>query len=443
MPSLASYTESRSSQERSRKQWLSLLVLTALATLFVASSVGLSLSAVAFSRPLELRTPGHGIAHSFAMFASILSLLYILLHILAARKGARLYFEPPLPSPSFRHQLHAWAIIVVRIAAAMWASATVAVAVSIHRGGGNTVHLNATMFTCATGLLATGTLLLTLQLAHRPFPPFPWLSRAAASDEEPYDSKTGRTATPPASCAADEDTDTDRTLGGGSPSPVAVRANKASGTGAGDGGGGGPRGGGKTRRSTSVSERARERKMARTRRYVLEALTPSGLSPVKPQRSREGEGQARFEERLVPGVLGAESFFSAASTLGLAKGKGGAGAGGPGTPERVVYGGLPSVPARTGGGLGGDGHRRLPSSPLGPRGMSKAVGVLVRDVGGGGAGGLGRMRDVGAGVRPAPVPAPAPAPPQPPPLVPVPAYTVPGAWMPHLHGDEGVVGYAG
>ena len=147
----------------------------------------------------------------------MLSFLYILLHIFAARKGARLYFDSPIPS--FRHQLHAWTTIIIRIAVAMWASASVAVAVGIYRGGGgrNTIHLNADMFACATSFLSTCTLLFVIQLADRPFN-LPWLSPSAPFDEEiapsrEFDEKTSGIARASSS--------TDRTLGG---SPVSHRS---------------------------------------------------------------------------------------------------------------------------------------------------------------------------------------------------------------------------
>lgn len=73
MASSASYTESQTESQSSRgphlTQWLPQLVLTALLALAIASVIGLSLSAVAFSSTAELSKPGHGIAQSFVMFA--------------------------------------------------------------------------------------------------------------------------------------------------------------------------------------------------------------------------------------------------------------------------------------------------------------------------------------------------------------------------------------
>jgi hypothetical protein len=73
MPSSASYTESQTESQSSRgqhiTQWLPQLVLASLAFLAVASIIGVSLSAVAFSDAGDLSRPGHGIAQSFVMFA--------------------------------------------------------------------------------------------------------------------------------------------------------------------------------------------------------------------------------------------------------------------------------------------------------------------------------------------------------------------------------------
>jgi hypothetical protein len=186
--------------------------------------------------------------------------------------------------------------------------------------------------------------------------------------------------------------------------------------------------------------------MARTRRYILDAPTPVALSPVKRQRAGgaggsclgEGRDGARIERGLVPSASESESFFAAAagaSVSGSVKGKKGGGGGEmgrrPGTPETVVYVGLPRRPGKVAVSVGGGaGNRRVMSRPLGPRGMKKCGGHLGSDGGGGDAGRSGTAEGVGDAV-----------PPPPPPPPPVQAYTVPGAWMPHLHCDEGVVGY--
>jgi hypothetical protein len=64
-----SKTESQSSSGPHITQWLPQLVLAALVSLAVAAIIGISLSAVGFSSPEELRRPGQGIAQSFVMFA--------------------------------------------------------------------------------------------------------------------------------------------------------------------------------------------------------------------------------------------------------------------------------------------------------------------------------------------------------------------------------------
>lgn len=77
MPSSATYTESQPESKTESQsssgphiaQWLPQLVLVALVSLAVASIIGVSLSAVGFSNPEELRRPGQAIAQSFVMFA--------------------------------------------------------------------------------------------------------------------------------------------------------------------------------------------------------------------------------------------------------------------------------------------------------------------------------------------------------------------------------------
>ncbi|SPQ21442.1 4030a560-567b-4ea0-88d4-e03e2fae0e26 [Thermothielavioides terrestris] len=235
----------------------------------MASVIGLCLSATAFGNAADLGKPGRGIMQSFILFASVLSLFYLLLHVHAARQGESLYFDSPIPS--FRHQLHAWAAIVIRLAAALWAGALVGVAVGISReGGSNTVQLNVDMFVCATGLLSSCVVLGVVQFSSRPFT-LPWITPS------PFDEDTFRGT-------AEFDDDKTATPGPSSSSSSIPRPSTPS------------RAPFSSRATARTSPRVRKCKMVRTRRYVLDAPTPvpqrRAPLPITPLKHKQSSGTA-------------------------------------------------------------------------------------------------------------------------------------------------------
>ncbi|KAK4238262.1 hypothetical protein C8A03DRAFT_15243 [Achaetomium macrosporum] len=427
MPSSASYAGCRSSQAPQQTEWLPvpLLALATLLFLAVASIVGLSLSALAFSDTAGLAKPGYGIAQSFVMFASILSLLHVWLHIFASRKDEVLYFDPPIPS--FRHQLHAWTAIVIRIAVAMWASATIGVVVLIYREreDSSTVLLKADMFACATGLLFGCVVLGVVQFANRPFT-LPWISparfEADTSSTGDFDDKT--------SGITRESTGTNEALRV-SPAERSKTPSKAT--------------SGNTSRSTSSSG-SRARKMMLTRRYILEGPTPTALSPLKPQNSSNSGSSSRppissqgananLEDELVPSTTESESFF-AASTADSPEQRAKSGpfvTERPVTPEAIVNvrsQGSTSPQRPPSIAVVSAVQRGLGDSPskfrLKRKSVARPVGLPQNS---GDSGFISREPDSGGFV------APSPCPPPPPPA----AYYVPGAWVSKAHPDEETV----
>ncbi|KAK3308444.1 uncharacterized protein B0T15DRAFT_108107 [Chaetomium strumarium] len=442
MPSSAFYTKSQRSQGTQRIPWRPgpLLTLVALFFLAVASTVGLSVSAVAFSDTPDLAKPGRGIAQSFVLFASILSLLHVSLHLSVSRKDEILYFDPPIPS--FRHQLHAWTTIVIWIAAAMWAGATIGVAVLLYqgRGGSITVLVKVDMFACATGLLFGCVVLGVVRFANQPFT-LPWISparpEADTSSNGDFDDKTSRITR--------GSTSTDETLRG-SPAERSKAPSKAPSS--------------NTSRSTSPS-RSKTKRMMRTRRYILEATpTPVVLSPLKPQRSGDSGGssnppigtqrdKSNVEGKLVPSATESESFF-AASTTDFPEQKAKSGplvTERPVTPETTIGSVTPRSSSITTTAATATVTVQRPArvamvpvvqlgfgdSPtkfrLKRKSVAPPVDVLPQSSGLSGAV-SGELKS-GGFVAPSPPP---PPPPPPPPAV----YYVPGSWVPKFHSYGGM-----
>jgi hypothetical protein len=102
------------------------------------------------------------IRNTLPLEQSILSTVYAVLHICAARKGDDLYLSPPTgpdaettpdtrkKSHFFQHPLHAWAVIVSRMAFVGWASALTFSSVAVSRQGGARLGLD--VFFAAVGV---------------------------------------------------------------------------------------------------------------------------------------------------------------------------------------------------------------------------------------------------------------------------------------------------
>lgn len=282
----------------------------------------------------------------------------------------------------------------------MWASAIVAVSIGVHRGhgGGNAVNLNVNLFACAAGFLSGCILLFVVQLATRPFDT-PWLSPSYfdefAAGGVLFDDRTSHF-----------------TLGTGSTRMLDELAGSRS------------KKHTKSPSTTSMSRsssRSRAKKMSQTRRYILEALTPVPLSPLKlPSPGATGQS-ANLEDNLVPGVSRSESYFAARTDTPQDKRA-------PSVAESAlspdtVFLVSPSMPPRP---IRIAEVRRV---PLRARRRSTGTVSVSRT----------RKNDVqpvppDRGPEPAPPPAPPPTPPQ--------AYIVPGAWLPQLGPEQEIVGCA-
>lgn len=285
----------------------------------------------------------------------------------------------------------------------MWASAIIAVAIGIYRGGGgrNTVNLNVDIFACALGLLSGCYILFVLQYTNRPFDT-PWISPVYSDEHatasEVFDDKTSQL-----------------TLGSGS-----IRVS------------GGPVGALPKKHikspsntsSSASSSRSRARKMSQTRRCLLDTSIPVSLSPLKPQASGVSDYLATIEDNIVPVASTSESFF-AASTDDPQDKSGPFGTERTIVPNRVMDVG-PSPPQcslRTANvrRMTHHAHPRPASSPPMSRALSRNISTSVPSG--------QRVESI--------VPPPPPPPPTPPQ-----AYIVPGAWLPQLGLEREIAGCA-
>lgn len=102
-------------------------VLAALIFLFISSAGGLSLAIVLMLQPTEVKFTC--ISRDLVLFASAIALLYICLHIRGARKNYKRI--GPGPPQIYGHYLHASALVIARLAIAIWIAALVATAVMV------------------------------------------------------------------------------------------------------------------------------------------------------------------------------------------------------------------------------------------------------------------------------------------------------------------------
>ncbi|KAI5862964.1 hypothetical protein GGS23DRAFT_77119 [Durotheca rogersii] len=121
--SLEQYNED---QKRSRRPSF---VLAALVFLFVSSSAGVALSIILMLQPAEVQTPC--IARDLVLFAAVMSLLYICIHVRGARKDYRR--RGTGPPQIYGQYLHASALLVARLGIAVWVAALVATAIVISK----------------------------------------------------------------------------------------------------------------------------------------------------------------------------------------------------------------------------------------------------------------------------------------------------------------------
>ncbi|KAI1466454.1 uncharacterized protein F4812DRAFT_434107 [Daldinia caldariorum] len=113
-------------QEQKRRKQPS-FVLAALITLFLSSAGGISLAIVLMLQPTEMKFTC--ISRDLVLFASAIALLYICLHVRGAKKNYRR--KGPGPPQVYGQYLHASALLIARLAIAVWIAALVATAVMV------------------------------------------------------------------------------------------------------------------------------------------------------------------------------------------------------------------------------------------------------------------------------------------------------------------------
>lgn len=121
--SLEQYNEE---QKKSRRPSV---IFCALLVLFLSSAGGIALAVVLMAKGVEIGAAS--LSRDIILFAGIMSLLYICLHIRGARKEYKK--ERPGPPQSHGNYLHASAVLVARLSIITWVAALIATAVIIAR----------------------------------------------------------------------------------------------------------------------------------------------------------------------------------------------------------------------------------------------------------------------------------------------------------------------
>lgn len=115
-------------QERRRRKWPS-IILAALCVLFLSSAGGIALTVALMLEPVEAQ--GACLSRDFILYAALMSLLYIGLHIRAALQD--ITRTQPGSSHIYGNYFHATALLVARLSIALWAGGLVATAMVIAR----------------------------------------------------------------------------------------------------------------------------------------------------------------------------------------------------------------------------------------------------------------------------------------------------------------------
>ncbi|KAI1284345.1 hypothetical protein F5Y07DRAFT_393316 [Xylaria sp. FL0933] len=119
--SLEKYNQARRKRKRPS------VILTALIALFISSAGGITLAIVLMVKVAEIEAACF--ARDFILFAGLLSLLYICLHICAARRDYKRI--GPRPPQMYGQYLHASAVLVARLGIVTWVMALGATVVVI------------------------------------------------------------------------------------------------------------------------------------------------------------------------------------------------------------------------------------------------------------------------------------------------------------------------
>ncbi|RWA04366.1 hypothetical protein EKO27_g10738 [Xylaria grammica] len=115
--------------EEQRKRKRPSVILVALIVLFLSSAGGITLAIVLMAKTIEIEAVCF--SRDFILFAGVMSLLYIGLHICAARRDYKR--GGPGPPQMYGQYLHASALLVARLSIVIWIGALVATAVMIAR----------------------------------------------------------------------------------------------------------------------------------------------------------------------------------------------------------------------------------------------------------------------------------------------------------------------
>ncbi|KAI3339746.1 hypothetical protein F4824DRAFT_454613 [Ustulina deusta] len=115
--------------EAQRKRERPSVILAALVVLFLSSAGGITLAVVLMVKVTEIEATCF--SRDFILFAAIMSLLYVCLHICGARKDYKR--EGPGPPQMHGQYLHASAVLVARLSLVTWIASLVATAILIAR----------------------------------------------------------------------------------------------------------------------------------------------------------------------------------------------------------------------------------------------------------------------------------------------------------------------
>ncbi|KAI1438854.1 hypothetical protein GGR50DRAFT_304798 [Xylaria sp. CBS 124048] len=127
--SLEQYNHNKS-QANERKQKRPAVIVASLLILFLASATGLPLSVILMIKSASIEKEAF-LPRDLVFFASVLSLVYIGLHIRGARQD---YSRDGMcPPQQLGHYLHAAALLVARLGIVIWLAALLATAVVIAR----------------------------------------------------------------------------------------------------------------------------------------------------------------------------------------------------------------------------------------------------------------------------------------------------------------------
>ncbi|KAK1979777.1 hypothetical protein LZ30DRAFT_596160 [Colletotrichum cereale] len=144
---------------------LPILAIMAMFLMILASGGGLCLSALQF-RPSKTGERDC-LSQSFILFASMISPMYVVLHILVSFRNYQVVKRQSLQSP-----LVSWAVIVARLGLLLWIPATILSSIAVARYPGFVTQSPITelnLGVSAVGITAIFVIILILELASHPF----------------------------------------------------------------------------------------------------------------------------------------------------------------------------------------------------------------------------------------------------------------------------------